>query len=60
MRYYVKVIRDFNDYGGKEVKDGNKCEQRKKGDLFYCKKDRYLYLKDNGVVELVGIKKQSK
>ena len=58
MRYYVRVIRDFNDYGGEEVKEGVKHTQRIKGDLFYCNRERYLFLEKNGVVELVGIKKQ--
>lgn len=58
MRYIVKVIRDFNDYGGKEINENNKCVQRTKGEIYNCSKDRYLFLKENNVVVLMGIKKQ--
>ena len=60
MEYIVKVIRDFNDYGGKKIEPNTKHIQRVKGDIFKCNKKRYLFLKENGVVYLVGINRQSK
>ena len=60
MKYYVKVIRDFDDYGGKEVKQGTKHIQRYRGELYYCDRGRYFFLKEHNVVELMWIIRQSK
>lgn len=56
-KYVVKTIKDFNDYGGKEVNGKNKYIERKKGDIYSCSKERYLFLKEHEVVILMGILK---
>lgn len=55
--YVVKVVKKFNDYEGKEIKEGVEFIERKTNDTFNCTKERYEFLKQNGVVELVEIEK---
>ena len=56
--YIVKVIRTggFNDTVEK-THDGRDTP-RKYGDVFNCTKDRYLFLKQNNAVMLMGILKE--
>ena len=56
-RYIVKVIKSFNDYGGQEIAEENKCIIRNIGDIYSCSKERYLFLKEHEVVILMGILK---
>ena len=54
--YTVKATRGFDDYGGKPTGNGNPFVQRKVNDIFDCTKERYLFLREHGAVELVEIK----
>lgn len=49
----VRVIKKFDDYGGKEVRSTNAFKTRNVGDEFICDYERFQYLKLNGVVELI-------
>lgn len=55
--YVVKATMQFDDYGGLEIKPENPRILRKIGDVFNVTKERYEYLKDRGLVMLVGIDK---
>ncbi len=51
--YLVKAIIEFNDTVEK-TSDG-KDTHRPINDVFYCDKERYLFLKEHNAVMLVGI-----
>ena len=51
----VKVIKKFNDYEGKEITNTATFKERVVGDEFVCDYERFQYLKQNGVVELVEV-----
>ena len=57
MKYLVRAKINFNDYEGREIRAENKYTKRNKGDLFYCSRERYLYLKEHNAVELMAIEK---
>ena len=57
MKYLVRAKINFNDYEGKEIRTDNKYVQRNKGDLFYCNRERYLFLKKHNAVDLMAIEK---
>lgn len=56
--YIVKVIIEYDDYGGKEINNENPKTRRKVGELFHCTKERYEYLKSLDLVTLRGIDKK--
>lgn len=51
--YIVKAIINFNDTAEK-TKEGNDTP-RQMNDIFYCDKERYLFLKEHNAVMLMGI-----
>lgn len=53
--YLVKAMINFNDTMEK-TQDG-KDMPREKNDMFYCNKERYLFLKEHNAVILMGIDK---
>lgn len=55
--YIVKTIIQFDDYRGLEIIPENPKITRTIGDIFRCNKERYLVLKEKGLVYLVGIDK---
>jgi len=56
--YIVKSLRQFDDYEGLEIKPENPRIKRNINDVFNVDKERYEYLKNLGLVELVGIDKK--
>ena len=58
MNYIVKVIREFDDYGGEKIDASVMHVKRNKGDIFTCSKERYLFLKEHNVVVLRGIERK--
>ena len=56
--YYVKAIRDFNDYEGKDINNPNNSYVERKANVseWWCSAERYNFLKENNAVELIEIK----
>ena len=56
--YKVRALKNFNDYEGRDVTAGGSFIERKAGKSeWLCSAERYLYLKENGAVELIEIQK---
>ena len=60
--YFVKATRNFNDYEGADINNpSNSFKVRAAGKSeWWCSAERYQYLKDHDVVELIEIKKSIK